>query len=173
MYLTTQPDKVTETFLLPLRTVVASSSATLSSRSEQQSPPRSAAFAGVCVYAPINKAAPAATSRREHGPSPHTMNTPCLMLLLYRTGRLTQCDRFSFCQESLEPFSFVSSLHTKCWLCASQPLARGARNRVEVGYSRMTGACAHHRRGAAHRQQSTSPSCQGYSARVRGMRLAD
>src|SRR4029079_2052742 len=44
--LTTQPDKVTETFLLPLRTVVASSSATLSSRSAQQSPPRSAAFAG-------------------------------------------------------------------------------------------------------------------------------
>src|SRR5690348_16669149 len=45
-YLTTQPDKVTDTFLLPLRTVVASSSATRSSRSAQQSPPRSAALAG-------------------------------------------------------------------------------------------------------------------------------
>src|SRR5215468_4764542 len=37
---------VTDTFLLPLRTVVASSSATRSSRSAQQSPPKSAALAG-------------------------------------------------------------------------------------------------------------------------------
>src|SRR6476619_8589427 len=50
--LTTQPDKVTETFLLPFRTVVASSSATRSSRSAHQSPPRSAALAGL---APIAK----------------------------------------------------------------------------------------------------------------------
>src|SRR5262245_10239460 len=63
-------------FFIALRTVVASSSATLSSRSEQQSPPRSAAFAGLCVYVPINKAAPAATSRREHGPRPHIMIHP-------------------------------------------------------------------------------------------------
>ena len=51
MVLTTQPERVTETFLLPLRTVVASSSATRSSRSAQQSPPRSAALAGVALNA--------------------------------------------------------------------------------------------------------------------------
>src|SRR6476469_4777066 len=50
--LVTQPERVTETFLLPLRTVVASSSATRSSRSAQQSPPRSAALA---VLAPMAK----------------------------------------------------------------------------------------------------------------------
>ena len=51
MDLMTQPERVTETFLLPLRTVVASSSATRSSRSAQQSPPRSAALAGVALNA--------------------------------------------------------------------------------------------------------------------------
>src|SRR5690606_4797392 len=40
------PEMVSETLRLPLRTVVASSSATRSSRSAQQLPPRSAAFAG-------------------------------------------------------------------------------------------------------------------------------
>src|SRR5690606_8863294 len=40
------PEMVTETLRLPLRTVVASSSATRSSRSAQQLPPRSAAVAG-------------------------------------------------------------------------------------------------------------------------------
>src|SRR3990172_5301532 len=41
----TQPETVSETLRLPLRAVVASSSATRSSRSAQQLPPRSAAFA--------------------------------------------------------------------------------------------------------------------------------
>src|SRR5215469_8925136 len=75
------------------------------------------------------------------------------MLLLYRTGRLTQCDGVSFCQESLEPFSFVSSLHTKCWLCASQPLARGARNRAEVGEARRIASNQHRQAAKATRQE--------------------
>src|SRR5258706_2911378 len=43
--LSTWPESSNETLRVPLRTEVASSSATRSSRSEQQSPPRSAAFA--------------------------------------------------------------------------------------------------------------------------------
>ena len=64
--LTTQPERVTETFLLPLRTVVASSSATRSSRSAQQSPPRSAALAGVALNAnpPTTKPSAAAMAMR-------------------------------------------------------------------------------------------------------------
>src|SRR5262245_11934038 len=60
--LTTQPDKVTETFLLPLRTVVASSSATRSSRSAQQSPPRSAALAGLALMAKPPSVIPSAAA---------------------------------------------------------------------------------------------------------------
>src|SRR6478609_4843845 len=59
--LLTLPYKVTETFLLPLRTVVASSSATRSSRSAQQSPPKSAAWTGSCANEPVSAAAAVAT----------------------------------------------------------------------------------------------------------------
>jgi len=48
----TQPESVSETLRLPLRAVVASSSAMRSSRSEQQSPPRSADSAGVAANSP-------------------------------------------------------------------------------------------------------------------------
>src|SRR6185437_6684889 len=57
----TQPDTVSETLRLPLRAVVASSSAIRSSRSAQQLPPRSAASAGVKPQATSPKAAANAT----------------------------------------------------------------------------------------------------------------
>src|SRR3569832_1389531 len=53
----TQPETVSETLRLPLRAVVASCSVTRSSRSAQQSPPRSAAAAGVMPTAANPKAA--------------------------------------------------------------------------------------------------------------------
>src|SRR4029077_21188076 len=55
----TQPDLVSDTLRLPLRAVVASSSAIRSSRSAQQLPPRSAADALPAVSPPISR--PAAT----------------------------------------------------------------------------------------------------------------
>ena len=58
----TQPDTVNETLRLPLRAVVASSSAMRSSRSAQQLPPRSAANALVLLVADMPPASrPAAT----------------------------------------------------------------------------------------------------------------
>ena len=87
--LTTQPDKVTETFLLPLRTVVASSSATLSSRSAQQSPPRSAALAGVALMAKPPSVIPSAAAmamRLDVFVSPPTCpSPPSLINRLIRT----------------------------------------------------------------------------------------
>src|SRR5262245_14008623 len=55
----TQPEIVRLTLRFPLRAVVASSSAMRSSRSAQQFPPRSAAFALVAVKPPARR--PAAT----------------------------------------------------------------------------------------------------------------
>jgi hypothetical protein len=54
----TQPVIASETLRFPLRAVVASSSAMRSSRSAQQSPPKSAARAGSAFIAQANPAAP-------------------------------------------------------------------------------------------------------------------
>src|ERR1044071_9114161 len=87
---------VSDILRLPLRTVVASSSATRSSRSEQQSPPRSAALAGASEYAPMITATPAAASRRDRSPNPQTMiRPPFYVAKPYQTDRVGQCACFS------------------------------------------------------------------------------
>src|SRR5712671_6143370 len=55
---------VSDILRLPLRAVVASSSATRSSRSAQQSPPRSAALADGIATPPTNRPAAAASAVR-------------------------------------------------------------------------------------------------------------
>src|SRR5439155_10933586 len=68
---------VSDILRLPLRAVVASSSATRSSRSAQQSPPRSAAFADGIATPPMNNpAAATSASRLDVFDSPPIVVTP-------------------------------------------------------------------------------------------------